>query len=185
MLRLIRLEPLPKTREDAASFAAFQQDVAGFHTPVETLERDAVHVARDASGTIVGGLVVGTEPPFRTLDATVEPADRETVAGRLDLATTVELHGVMLRPHLRGGFASSSFWFGAMRRVQRTGKKTLLGSTTEPALSRLYARAGGRLIYTGTIQYRGETRPTFVYTWEIERIVLVFIKGALLRSLFQ
>ncbi len=184
MLRLIRLEPLPKTREDAATFAAFQEAVAGFHTPVETLERDAVHVARDASGAIVGGIVVGTEPPFRTLDATVAPADREAVAEKLDLAATVELHGVMLRPDLRGGLVSSSFWFSALRRVQRTGKKTLLGSTTEPALSRLYATAGGRLIYTGTIEWRGVPRPTFVYTWEVARLPLAFLKGALLRPLY-
>lgn len=176
-----RLERLPVGAASAAEFAAYQVSVIGYSSPVARLERDDIYVLRNDAGRIVGGIVVGTRSPFRALE-TLAPADREALESTLDLDDMVELYGAVLSPEVRGGWHSTSFWFSAMRAINGYGKRTMLGSTVEDGLRKLYASAGGKLIRESAIVFNGRPCQASVFSWNVRSMALGFISGAMRRQ---
>lgn len=176
-----RLERLPVGPASAAEFAAFQVSVIGFSSPVARLQRDEIHALRNESGKIVGGFVVGLRAPFRAIE-TLTPADQEELSKRLDLDDLCELYGVVLAPEVRKGLRSTAFWFAALRAIKRYGKRTMLGSTVEDGLRKLYASAGGKLIWENGTIFNGRVRTASVYSWNVRSMVLGFVSGALRRE---
>ena len=176
-----RLERLPAGAASAAAFAAFQVSVIGFSAPVARLERDDIYVLRDDGGSIAGGFVIGTRSPFRALE-TLAPADQAALESKLDLDDTVEIYGAMLAPELRSGLQSTAFWFAAMRAIKRYGKRTMLGSTIQHGLRKLYSSAGGALICESVTEYNGRTCVASVYAWQVRSMALGFISGAMRRQ---
>lgn len=179
--RSSRLERLPVGPASAVEFAAFQVSVIGFSSPVARLERDDIHVVRSDTGKIVGGIVIGARAPFRALE-TLAPADRAALEQTLDLDDMVELYGAVLAPEVRSGWRSTGFWFGAMRAIKRYGKATMLGSTVEPGLHRLYSSAGGATILESVTEFNGRTRDVWVHAWDVRRMALGFVSGAMRRQ---
>ena len=175
-----RLERLPVGAASAAEFAAFQTSVLGFSSPVARLERDDIYVLRNDAGKIAGGIVIGTRAPFRALE-TLAPADRAALEKTLHLDDLVEIYGAMLAPELRNGMKSTAFWFAAMRAIKGYGKRTMLGSTIEHGLRKLYASAGGKLLCESAITYNGRTCEASVYAWNVRSMVLGFVSGAMRR----
>jgi hypothetical protein len=176
-----RLERLPAGPASAGEFAAYQVSVIGFSSPVARLERDDIYVLRNVASKIVGGIVVGTRSPFRALE-TLAPADREALESTLDLDDMVELYGAVLSPEVRSRWQSTAFWFAAMRAIQGHGKRTMLGSTVEDGLRKLYASAGGKLIRESAITFNGRTCEASVFTWNVRSMALDFIAGAMRRQ---
>jgi hypothetical protein len=165
----------------AAEFAAYQVSVIGYSSPVARLERDDIHVLRNDAGRIVGGIVVGARSPFRALE-TLAPADREALESTLDLDDMVELYGAVLSPEVRSGWQSTTFWFAAMRVIKGYGKRTMLGSTVEEGLRKLYASAGGKLIRESAITFNGRACEASVFAWNMRSMALGFISGAMRRQ---
>jgi hypothetical protein len=176
-----RLEHLPVGPASAAEFAAFQISVIGFSSPVARLERDDIHVLRSETGSIVGGFVIGTRAPFRAIE-TLPPADQEVLSSRLDLDDLSEIYGVVLAPEVRKGLRSTAFWFAAMRAIKGHGKRTMLGSTVEDGLRKLYASAGGKQVYETITRFNGRVCTATVYTWNVRSMALGFLSGALRRE---
>lgn len=179
--RSSRLERLPVGAASAAEYAAFQVSVIGFSSPIARLERDDIYVLRNDAGKIVGGIVVGVRAPFRALE-TLAPADRAALEQTLDLDDLAELYGAVLAPEVRSGWRSTAFWFNAMRVIKRCGKTTMLGSTVEDGLRKLYSSAGGELICESAITFNGRSCKASVYSWNVRRMAFGFVSGAMRRQ---
>lgn len=135
---------------------------SGYEVPLEYLSSQQVFgCVRD--DRLVGGFVLGTQTPFRTLNRIPEPA-RSEVAAQLDLDDTLELACLWLAPELRKGRHSVRFWLLFARAVTAQPRRAVVMGTEAAGLRRLYEGGGPTLLYDGPVTVDGKSTCGWIYT---------------------
>lgn len=134
---------------------------AGHRVPTGYLRRSTVFGFRHR-GRLVGGGVMATGRPFRTLERIPQPA-RDVVAARVDPDDTLEITCVWLDPAVRRGALSALFWYGLFLETGRLGVRTVLFGTSSPGLHRLYLCGRPTVLYEGPVVVGGVDRRGWVF----------------------
>src|SRR5688500_13089633 len=149
---LTRLEGDAELTEYRERYAA----QSGYRVPLDYLRRSTVYGFR-RRGVLIGGVVMATDRPLRTLDRIPE-AERPGVAALLPDGDVVELTCLWLAPDLRHGWRSALLWAGLFRELGRQGRAHTLFGTEAPGLQRLYRAARPDVVYEGMVVVDGVER---------------------------
>jgi hypothetical protein len=146
---------------ELADFRAGYWSVSGYPVDQDYLQRAAVFVVVQ-DGLVVGGFVLNTEPPLRTI-ARLPDLEQDRVAAAFPADDTVEVACVWLLPHARGPIASATLWSQLMWRVGRTDGSHVVFGTEVDGLRQLYERMRPQVLYSGRVRVDGVERHGWVY----------------------
>ena len=149
------------TKAQLAEYRRAYAEASGYHVALDYLERSVVYGLR-LRGRLVGGVVMSTLSPLRTLQRIPEP-DRSRVEAMLDLDDTVELTCVWLAPSARRGALSALFWFGLFLETSRHGVRTVLFGTESYRLHRLYLLGKPDVLYSGPVVVDGQELTGWIF----------------------
>jgi hypothetical protein len=136
-------------------------DSSGYRVPLDYLRRSTVYGLR-RNGVLVGGVVMGTGRPLRTL-ARIPEAQRREVAALLPDGDVVELTCLWLAPELRHGRRSVRLWAGLFLEMGRQGSALVLFGTEAPGLQRQYRACRPEIVYEGQVVVDGIERYGWVF----------------------
>jgi hypothetical protein len=135
--------------------------MSGYRVPLDHLRRSNVYGLR-RRGVLVGGVVMATDRPLRTL-ARIPEERRPEVAGLLPDGDVVELTCLWLAPELRHGGRSALLWAGLFLELGRQGSAAALFGTEAPGLQRLYRAGRPDVVYEGPVVVDGIERYGWVF----------------------
>ncbi len=144
---------------DLALFASRYERRAGHAVDVSYLSGATVRGLFDATGELVGGVVINTVGPLRYLAAL--PADvQATVLPHPD--DTCESTCLWIERHVPRA-ARVWMYLAMLLDVRRCGRRWFLGGATNAPLARHYASAGMELLYAGQGVVGGHSFPVWLY----------------------
>lgn len=135
--------------------------LSGYRVPLDYLRRSAVY-GLYRRGVLVGGVVMATDWPLRTL-ARIPEDRRPAVAALLPAGDVVELTCLWLAPELRHGLRSAPLWAGLFSEMGRQGRAHALFGTEAPGLQKLYRAGRPDVVYEGLVVVDGLERHGWVF----------------------
>lgn len=150
-----------RTTAELADFRAGYASASGYRVAQDYLQRAAVFVAVRKQ-LVLGGFVLNTEPPLRTMARLPGPEQRR-LAAAFPAGDTVEVTCVWLAPPARGPIASTILWSHLMWRTGRSHTAHVVFGTEVDRLRQLYERLRPQMLYTGRVRVDGLERHGWVY----------------------
>jgi hypothetical protein len=150
-----------RTPAELADFRAGYWSVSGYRVDEDYLRRAAVFVVVQ-DGLVVGGFVLNTEPPLRTISR-LPDLERGRVAAAFPEDDTVEVACVWLVPYARGPIASATLWSHLMWRAGRSHSSHVVFGTEVDRLRQRYERMRPQVLYSGRVRVDGLERHGWVY----------------------
>jgi hypothetical protein len=151
-----------QSARETEAFASAYYALSGYKVDASYL-RDAKVFLALRGGRLVGGFVLNTVAPFRTM-ARLPVADQRRLAHEFQEGDTVEMTCIWLVPEERRSPAATRLWLSFVWNSSRAHRTNVVFGTEVGRLRRFYETTRPRLLYQGHVYIDGQVRKGWVYT---------------------
>jgi len=157
---------LRKINEDhlLEEFRERYASVSGLEVPMDFLKTRAVYGAFNLANKMIGGFVLGTINPFRTIDVFASIGNREGLYSHLNGTSCCELNCLWLSVNYRKGISVYWFWLLFATKVSRQPEKMLICGTIAKSLADIYGYPRkSKLLHSEDIFLNGKLRTSYIF----------------------